>query len=175
MLMKYMKTNYRDIVDWIKDHKVTKILKLTKIPHFTTLHKFFKRFSTTLFGKILGQTIKMFDVLDARVAIDASGYSSHHVSKYYIWRIKGSTKRKFFMKDSIVVDTDRQIILSNYSRIAPSHDNKDFKPLIKKTKKRVDILLVTADKGYDDESNHIVDPNSRKIDTQLSLIRSYLG
>jgi len=152
--MKYMKTNYRDISDWINGHAITKILKLKSIPHFTTLHKFFQRFSTILFEKILVQTIRMFDILDARVAIDSSGYSSYHVSKYYVWRIKGETKRKFFMKDSIVVDTDKQIILSHYSRIAPSHDNIDFKPLIKKTRKRVDIVLVTADKGYDDESNH---------------------
>ena len=58
------------------------------------------------------------------------------------------------MKDSIVVDTDKQIILSHYSRIGPSHDNIEFKPLIKKARKRMDIVLVTADKGYDDESNH---------------------
>jgi len=154
MLMKYMKTNYRDIVDWINGHTITKILSLRKIPHFTTLHKFFQRFSTRLFEKILVQTIRMFDVLGARVAIDSSGYSSYHVSKYYVWRIKGRTRRKFFMKDSIVVDTDKQIILSHYSRIGPSHDNIEFKPLIKKTRKRVDIILVTADKGYDDESNH---------------------
>jgi len=152
--MKYMKTNYRDVVDWINGHKITKILKLRKIPHFTTLHKFFKRFSTRLFEKILVQTVRQFDILDARVAIDSSGYSSYHISKYYIWRINGRTRRKFFMKDSIVVDTDRQIILSHYSRIGPSHDNRDFKPLIKKTRRRVDIILVTADKGYDDESNH---------------------
>ena len=154
MLMKYMKTNYRDIVDWIDGHKITKILKLKLIPHFTTLHKFFQRFSTRLFEKILVQSIKQFDIFDARVAIDSSGYSSYHVSKYFVWRIKGKTKRKFFMKDSIVVDSDRQIILSHYSRIAPSHDNIEFKPLIRKTRKRVDIVLVTADKGYDDESNH---------------------
>ena len=58
------------------------------------------------------------------------------------------------MKDTIVVDSDRQVILSHYSRIAPRHDNIEFKPLIRKTRKRVDIILVTADKGYDDESNH---------------------
>ncbi len=156
MLMKYMKTNYRDIVDWIDGHKITEILELKSIPHFSTLHKFFQRFSTRLFEKILVQTIRQFDVLDARVAIDSSGYSSHHISKYFVWRITGPTKRKFFIKDSIVVDTDRQIILSHYSRVGPSHDNRDFKPLIKKTKKRVDIVLVTADKGYDDESNHVL-------------------
>jgi hypothetical protein len=154
--MKYMKTNYRNIVDWIEGHDITKILKLKSIPHFTTLQKFFKRFSTRLFEKILVQTIRQFDILDARVAIDSSGYSSHHVSKYFVWRIKGRIKRKFFMKDSIVIDTDRQIILSNYSRIGPSHDNIDFKPLINKARKRVDIILVTADKGYDDESNHML-------------------
>jgi len=152
--MKYMKTNYRDIVDWINGHIITKILKLRKIPHFTTLHKFFQRFSTRLFEKILVQTVRQFDALDARVAIDSSGYSSHHVSKYFVWRINGRTRRKFFMKDSIVVDTDKQIILSHYSRIGPSHDNIEFKPLIKKARKRMDIVLVTADKGYDDESNH---------------------
>jgi len=154
MLMKYMKTNYRDITDWVEGHLVTKILKLKLIPHFTTLHKFFQRFSTRVFEKILVQTIRQFDILDARVAIDSSGYSSYHISKYYVWRTKGRTERKFFIKDSIVIDTGRQIILSNYSRIGPSHDNIDFKPLIRKTRKRVDIVLVTADKGYDDESNH---------------------
>jgi len=152
--MKYMKTNYRDIVDWLEGHIIKKVLRLKSIPHFTTLHKFFQRFSQSLFEKILIQTIRQFDVIDARIAIDSSGYSSYHISKYYVWRIKGRTERRFFIKDSVVVDTDRQIILSNYSRIGPSHDNIDFKPLIRKTRKRVDIVLVTADKGYDDEKNH---------------------
>lgn len=89
----------------------------------------------------------LFGVLYTRISIDVFGQSSHH---------KGSTRRKFFTKDSIVVDTDRQIILSNYSRIAPRHDNKDFKSPIKKTGKRIEILLVTTDKGYDNESNHML-------------------
>jgi len=100
-----MKTVYRDIVDWIKGHRITNIFGLKSISHFTTLHKFFQRFSARLFEKILVQTIRQFDILDARVSINSSGYSSYHVSKYFVWRIKGPTKRRFFMKDSIVVDT----------------------------------------------------------------------
>jgi len=65
-------------------------------------------------------------------------------------------KRKLYLKDSASVDADKQVILVNKFRKSPSHDNKDFKPLVRKTRRRARILRVTADKAYDDESNHKV-------------------
>jgi len=153
-LKEYFNHVYRDIVDIILEmDRLVKLLELKKVPHFTTLHKFFKRFPSWRFDRILAHTIKMFDVLDARVGIDASGYTGY-VGVYYTKRLGKVITRSYFIKDSIVVDTDRQIILANKTRRSPSHDNRDFKSLIRKVKRNVDIILVTADKAYDDESNH---------------------
>lgn len=155
LLKTYLGFHYRFAIEVFSElTRLFELLKLQILPHFTTLQKFFQRFSNWMFDKMLADTIKLFDLLDARVAIDASGYSSSYASRYYSWRISGRTTRKSFMKDSITIDIDSQVILANKIRKSPRHDNIDFKSLVKKTKERTDIILVVADKGYDDESNH---------------------
>lgn len=40
----YTKSTYRKIIDFIEiSEKIKKYLKMIKIPHFTTIQKFFKR------------------------------------------------------------------------------------------------------------------------------------
>ena len=68
--------------------RVVKILGLKKIPHFTTLQEFFKRISSFLLEKVLTQTVKLFDIDDARIAIDGTGHSSSYASLYYAKKLK---------------------------------------------------------------------------------------
>ena len=42
-------------------------------------------------------------------------------------------------------------------RLAPTkHDNIDFRPIITRTSDILPLSVVTADKGYDSEENHVL-------------------
>ena len=152
--MKYLKQHYRETVDLLLEiDKFARLLKLKAIPHFTTLQKFFKRFSQLMFDKILYQSIKLFQLTAVGIAIDATGYDSDYSSKYYSAKIKGSCFRKSYAKDSIAIDVVSQAILAKKSSKASRHDNKDFRPLLKRVYEQLEIDYVSADKAYDDKKN----------------------
>jgi hypothetical protein len=51
----------------------------------------------------------------------------------------------------------KQIICIIKIRCAPKrHDNIDFQPLMIKIAKTLPLSVVTADKGYDSEDNHVL-------------------
>ena len=51
----------------------------------------------------------------------------------------------------------QQIICNIRIRRAPaSHDNVDFRPIITRTSNILPLSVVTADKGYDSENNHLL-------------------
>ena len=56
--------------------KIKELLGLDTVPHFTTVQKFFQRIPTTIFDRILNQTMKLFDIKEPWVAIDGTGHSS---------------------------------------------------------------------------------------------------
>jgi hypothetical protein len=64
--------------------------------------------------------------------------------------------RRKYAKLSIGADVLQQIICNIRIRRAPArHDNIDFKPIITKTSDILPLCVVTADKGYDSEDNHL--------------------
>ena len=62
--------------------------------------------------------------------------------------------RRKYVKLSIAIDTQTQLIRAQKSRIAPAGDTKDFIPLLKKIK-GTKICVVCADKGYDSKKNRV--------------------
>ena len=93
-LKERMNKHYRDFIEELElMPRVVKILRLKKIPHFTTLQKFFKRISSFLLEKVLTQTVKLFDIDDAWIAIDGTGHSSSYASLYYAKKLKKQKKR----------------------------------------------------------------------------------
>jgi hypothetical protein len=58
---------------------------------------------------------------------------------------------------SLGADVLKQIICIIKIRRAPKrHDNIDFQPLVIKIAKTLPLSVVTADKGYDSEDNHVL-------------------
>jgi hypothetical protein len=77
-----------------------------------------------------------------------------HASQYYTERI--GFRRKY-ANLSIGADVLLQIICTIKIRRAPTrHDNIDFRPIITRTSNILPLSMVTADKGYDSEENHLL-------------------
>ena len=148
----YMKADYRKVICFLEICPlICKVLKLRKIPHFTTLEKFLKRMNNPLLDSILKRTVDAFDIDRPKIAIDATGHSCDYSSTHYEKRT--GKERKNFTKNTIVIDTDNQVILSFMVHKGPRHDMKDAIPALRKMMDFHPSLL-TADKGYDAEAVH---------------------
>ena len=145
---------YRDFIDFVLIcPDFAKILKLCKIPHYTTLQKFFQRTNSALFDRLLSRTVRLFDICSPWIAIDATGHSSDYASRHYEHRIK--RKRKNYSKNSIAVDVKTHAILAQRARKGPRHDSIDADALIRKCK-WLKPKGFSLDKGYDCERIHRV-------------------
>jgi hypothetical protein len=155
VIRQYEGKSYRMFSEWLVEaYYLRTFLQLSHIPHFTTLQKFTERISGTLLGKLISSFIILTKIGQLFVGIDSSGFKATHASQYYIERVK---LRRKYIKLSLATDVLQQIICTIKIRRAPTrHDSIDFRPLITKISELVLLSVVTADKGYDNEENHVL-------------------
>ena len=145
MLKKYFKATYRDITDILEEMtRIRELLKLKRIPHYTTLQKFFDRIRDSLLYSLLMKITRAFII-----AIDSTGFSSRYASKYYEQRFFKDVQKRRFQKMAIAADVRKQTILNIYTEEGPSYDYKNLIPLMQPLQAK----YVVADKGYDSEKN----------------------
>ena len=154
----YLNQDYRGITDLLAaSEDIRTAINLKEIPHFTTIQKFLNRFNLNVFNLLISAAfihiIGKRKVID--VAIDGTGFTSSYSSRYYVMRVERETTYLSFMKMSLAVDPESKGVIAVKCRKAPSHDNKDFIPLLKRIKRTVKrkIRYVIADKGYDASKN----------------------
>jgi len=154
----HLKMDYRAFTDWLTfSTESFSLLKLKRIPHFTTLQKFMQRFDSSLIDQLIiavfSQIASANRPIDA--AVDSSGFTSYYCSKYYVMRINRETTYRNFMKMSIIIDARTKALISVKCRKAPSHDTKDFICLLRKANRNIKqrIRNVIADKAYDSSKN----------------------
>ncbi|HYT46143.1 MAG TPA: IS5 family transposase [Methylomirabilota bacterium] len=155
VIRQYEGKSYRMFSEWLVEaYYLRTFLQLSHIPHFTTLQKFTERINGTLLEKIISSFIILTKIGQLFVGIDSSGFKATHASQYYTERVK---LRRKYIKLSLAADVLQQIICTIKIRRAPTrHDSVDFRPLITKISELVPLSVVTADKGYDSEDNHVL-------------------
>ena len=155
VIRQYEGKSYRMFSEWLVEaYYLRTFLQLSHVPHFTTLQKFTERINGTLLEKIISSFIILTKIGQLFVGIDSSGFKATHASQYYTERVK---LRRKYIKLSLAADVLQQIICTIKIRRAPTrHDNIDFRPLITKISELVPLSVVTADKGYDSEDNHVL-------------------
>ena len=155
-IRQYEGKSYRMFTEWLVEaHYLRMFLKLSQIPHFTTLQKFTDRITGTILERIISSFILLTTVKQIFFAIDSSGFKLTHASQYYTERAR---LRKKWIKLSVGADVLKQIICTIKIRRAPHarHDNVDFQAIITRTSEIKPLSIVVADKGYDSEENHVL-------------------
>ena len=154
-MRQYEAKSYRMFADWLVEaHYLRTFLQLSHIPHFTALQKFAARISGTVLERIIASFILLTGIKQIFLGPDSSGFKPTHASQYYTERAE---LRTGWIKLSIGGEMLQQVICTIKIRRAPGrHDNVDFEPLVERAAGILPMSAVAADKGYDDEDNHVL-------------------
>ena len=158
-IRQYEGKSYRMFVKWLTEAYYLRLfLQLSRIPHFTTLQKFTNRINNSLLEKIISSFIVTSGIKHIFAGIDSTEFKiTHDGSQYYTERT--GLRRKYAKLSSIGADDVlQQIICTIKIRRAPPrrHDSIDFRQIITRTSDILPLSVVTGDKGYDSEDNHLL-------------------
>jgi hypothetical protein len=165
VLKNFLKTDYRGVAAHLADHPtLLSILNLRAVPHFTTLQKASARLlKLPKVQRLLESTIREYYGRRRRVkssAIDSTGLECSSASPYFVRR-RNRTNSPWktvvyhrYPKLGLVCDTSCHFILSLHAGRGPRPDVDEFRPLVADARRRLRLVGMVADAGYDSESNH---------------------
>jgi hypothetical protein len=145
----YTKSTYREIIDFIDvSDIIKKYLRIKKVPHFTTIQKFFKRLPSKQIREINQLILSLNDIKADIIALDGSGFTNDYADKYYA-KIR-QKERKSYIKNHLTIDVKTRLILYYQTSRGPKYDTQFAKPALRQIKKYKPHYIV-ADKAYDTE------------------------
>ncbi len=156
ILFRRSRMKYRQFFwEWLPCCKsLLQVLKLKKVPDFSTVNKFVKRLRANWAHKVLGKCIRIPELDDIVVGIDGTGRSMSKGSRHYYRRAGIKVKKKDFIKTVSVACLKSKIVTAIKIRKKARHDNVDFEPLMRRTRREVKIKRSLGDKAFDAEKNH---------------------
>ena len=187
VLKEFFKKDYRGFVEILTDSTDLKtILNLSETPHYTTLQKAAVRlFKKSNFKKLLLSILhlakqeKVMRHVVHLAALDSTGFESRDVSRYFVKRRDRDNTKPYqtstysrFPKLGIIIDTSNHIILQAIAKRGPMPDISELKGAVSEVSKYQQIHKLTADAGYDSESNHV---HARTLHNILTLIPARAG
>jgi transposase len=90
--------------------------------------------------------------------VDATGFESHYVSRYYRWKkaIRRKALCKRWPKLSVLCHRRSHLWAAARVGIGPSNDSPEFAPLVREADALADWGCVMADAAYDSEAHHLL-------------------
>jgi hypothetical protein len=182
-LKTFFKTDYRGITVLLRDlADLRQALRLTAVPHWTTLHKAGRRLlrrraTRRLLTRIL-QHHRRGRRRARRAAFDSTGLDCGHASSYYVRRHARDGKTwqrttyRRYGKLELAVNCATHEVLAALPARGPRVDVDRFVPLLDEALRRVRVDTALADAGYDSEPNHRYAREERGV---RSVIPATLG
>lgn len=163
--------HYREFIEDVGDmEKVQEILGLSIIPHFTTLQKFLCRVKSLYLRLTFKKTVNLFYSTDDVIpitAIDSSGFTSGYCSHYFSERT--GKIRKHFLKTSISVDTEQQVITGFITSKSRVHDTRHARKLLRQCHRLRSSDCYVMDRGYDSNDIHRIIRDELTADSIIPL------
>ena len=165
VLKAFLKTDYRGLMACLQDSVAwCEAIDLANVPHYTTFQKAARRLlRASPVAELLDETVEQIMGRKRRVplaAIDSTGLESRHASRYFIHRrsrvpnLWQTTQYTRYPKLGLLVDCSNHVVLGYLTDQGPKPDIRDLAPTLSRTSGHVRIEWLTADAGYDSESNH---------------------
>ena len=146
----YTRSTYRQITDLLElSDTIHKYLHLKKIPHYTTLQKFFQRLPTSILQELNKQILLNHEINGEIIALDLSGFTNDYADKYYA--IIRRKERKSYVKNHISIDVDSRLILHYAAQRGTRFDTRFALAAIRNIK-RYKPKYILADRAYDTEA-----------------------
>lgn len=159
LLKEQLRLTYRGTEDLLRlSDQLRRLFGLRIVPDHSTLWWFGRRrLSASLIAAALGETVKRAagKVREARLAaLDSTGLWLSHASRYFEWRAKRSRGQRGWLKWSLAMWVEPQLLLAQRVRPGPSGDFGDLVPLAAAAHAVLPFEQLIADAGYDSEANH---------------------
>jgi len=163
-LMRYEDWTFREAEVRLAEHReLRRVLGLASVPDYTTLYRFLKRLGDGPIQHALGATVRRLrgksrEKRRARAAVDATGLAPGAVSTFFVRRMQHHTQKPLlwwhWLKWVVVVDLDRQMVLSQLARRGPWNDCANLPGVVEAARQQTRIGLVLADAEFESERNH---------------------
>ena len=163
----YTRSTYRQIIDLLElSNKIQEYLHLKKVPHYTTLQKFFQRLPTAVLQELNKQILINHQINGEIIALDGSGFTNDYADKYYA--IIRQKERKSYVKNHISIDVDSRLILHFAAQRGPRFDTRFAIAAIRNIKK-YNSKYILADRSYDTEPIRKCINEEAKAEDQIPL------
>jgi hypothetical protein len=176
-LMRYDDWTFRDVEVRLAEHaELRRALRLGHVPHHTTVLRFLERTDPAMFDAVLAEIVRRFPpdeppprgrrrARPLSLLIDATGLNPGKLSSYFLLREQDVTgrprRRGWWLKWLLVIDADRQLILTQRALIGPRNDSRRVPelladPLVQAAAHAAGgVAWVLADREFDSEANHV--------------------
>lgn len=106
--------------------------------------------------------------------VDATGFESHYVSRYYRWKkaIRRKALCKRWPKLSVFCHRRSHLWAAARVGIGPSNDSPEFAPLVREADALADWGCVMADAAYDSEAHHILCRETLNIERTIIPVQT---
>lgn len=174
VLMKLNKTTYRGVVDLLDSMAgVRDVLQLSRVPHWSTLHKFATRRCTIeMVNDILARLARDLVELDGggqrEQVLDSTGIDSSCASRYYRGRTGQLEAR--YVKVSLAVVCGLFVPTTVLIDWGPTRDTKQAVQLAEQAVAAVPTRRVLADRGYDLERMHTLLRETHGVETAVPAV-----
>ena len=164
VIKEFLQLDYRGIQTLLSEWSdLQRVLGLTKVPHFSTLHAANKRLlrkpqADAILDAVLNlcRRANILPKRSKRAAIDSTGLESRHVSAYFIKRRQRrcAHHRIRYPKLSAICDTANHLILGIVTDRGPKVDPVEAKPTLHEALRHQRFASLLGDAGYESEGFH---------------------